>query len=138
VNDEITQARKLLSDHGLKRTLARIAVLRHLLSATVPQTAAQIEDAVAEHGFNQSTIYRTLESLTEAGLISQREFGDRVWRFEMRNPENLSHPHSLCVECGRVECLDAGAVKKWTKLLPAGFVLTEVVFRGHCGECAPR
>lgn len=136
MNDEIAHARDLLSARGLKKTVARIAVLRYLLSAPVPQTAAQIEDGVAEHGFNQSTIYRTLESLTETELISQREFGDRLWRFEMRNPENLSHPHALCIDCGRVECLDASAVTKWAKLLPNGFVLAEVVFRGRCQECA--
>ena len=75
VADEISIARELLRSHGLKRTLARVAVLRHLLSQTAPQTASQIEDAVAEHGFNQSTIYRTLDSLTKAGLVVQREFG---------------------------------------------------------------
>ena len=138
MSDDISNARKLLSDLGLRRTVARIAVLRHLLSATVPQTAAQIEDAVAEHGFNQSTIYRTLESLAETGLISQREFGDRVWRFEMRNPENLSHPHTLCMECGRVECLDTGDGRTWNEILPPGFKLAEVVFRGRCQNCATR
>lgn len=135
MNDEITHARDLLSAHGLKRTVARVAVLRHLLNADAPQTAAEIEDGVAEHGFNQSTIYRTLESLVGTRLISQREFGDRVWRFEMRHLQNPSHPHTLCLDCGRVQCLGGISPQNLTELLPQGFVLAEMVFRGRCAEC---
>ncbi len=136
MSDEISNAGDLLSVHGLKRTVARIAVLRHLLSSSVPQTAAQIEDGVAEHGFNQSTIYRTLDSLTEVGLVSQREFGDRIWRFEMRNENEPSHPHTLCLDCGRVQCLGAAFAQDLADMLPQGFRLAEIVFRGSCEDCA--
>ncbi|MCA9070795.1 MAG: transcriptional repressor, partial [Planctomycetaceae bacterium] len=57
------------------------------------------------------------------------------WRFERRSPQNPSHPHTLCMDCGRVECLEGLAPQSLAEILPQGFSLAEVVFRGRCADC---
>lgn len=48
-----------------------------------------------------STIYRTLKLLVEAGLASQREFGDGITRYEPV-AGGRHHDHLICVNCGAI------------------------------------
>ena len=47
-----------------------------------------------------ATVYRTLKLLVEAGLASERNFGDGLTRFEARRGEH--HDHMICADCGRI------------------------------------
>jgi len=48
-----------------------------------------------------STVHRTLKLLSECGLASERNFGDRYTRFESVK-ENQHHDHLICTECGKI------------------------------------
>ena len=50
---------------------------------------------------SRATVYKTLELLTTCKLISQRNFGDNMNRFES-NFKRQHHDHLICLDCGRI------------------------------------
>ena len=133
--------RKALRDAGLRSTAARIAVLEHLSQSKSPLTHADLADILEPMGFDRATAYRNLVDMTEAGLLTRTELGDHVWRFELRRPghdHDNEHPHFVCVDCGKVECLPDVEVKITPSKPPKNSAMgdvTEVFLKGHCKEC---
>jgi Fur family ferric uptake transcriptional regulator len=132
----------LLRGSGLRRTAPRIAVLRHLEAATVPASHGEIAEALAPKGLERVTVYRNLTDLVEAGLVTRRDLGDHVWRFELARGENLhasTHAHFLCIDCGAVLCLPEKAVNvRVARGVPRAVrsQRVEVQLRGLCDGCA--
>jgi len=149
--------RTRIREAGLRCTTARVAVLKHLDTATGPLTHAEVSDALAHLGYDRATIYRNLTELTEAALAMRVELGDHVWRFESNHAgghrhAGKDHAHFLCTTCGEVSCLDDVEVAITPRLgaKPAAKKLggrdphaarhtigrvTEVLLKGRCGEC---
>ena len=126
---------------GLRSTQARVAILERLQTSSRPMTHAQVADDLESRGFDRATIYRSLIEMAEAGLLTRMELGDHVWRFELRPPataDQAEHLHFLCVDCGKIECLDgtsvASALAPAIKRATAG-TISEVLLKGHCREC---
>lgn len=56
---------------------------------------------------SRATVYKTLELLVQCDLLSKRNFGENITRYES-NYKRQSHDHLICVDCGRiVEFVDA-------------------------------
>lgn len=135
-------AKALLRDAGLRATAARVAVVRRLAVAVAPQSHAEVVDALRESGFDQSTLFRCLNELADAGLVARLDLGDQVRRFELTDAENKGapeHAHFMCVDCGELTCMDGFSVRlspeRGARRKALG-VITEVLLRGHCGRCA--
>ena len=46
-------------------------------------------------------------------MLTRMELGDRVWRYKLiGHAEDAPHLHFLCVDCGKIECLDGTSVAK--------------------------
>lgn len=135
----VAQTRELLSNHGLRTTAARLAVMHWLQRASSPATHADIAASLVPLGFDKATVLRNLTDLVEAGLVTRKELGDHVWRFELRDDshsEGCEHPHFICVDCGSVTCLHKFEMPKpaMKSIAEIGRV-TEVLIRGHCLLC---
>jgi Fur family ferric uptake transcriptional regulator len=109
----IDALKSLVRGAGLRCTTARLAVLEHMLTATGPQTHAEVSESLDHRGFDRATIYRNLTELTEAKLVTRVDLGDHVWRFEAKrhgggdgHGHGGDHPHFVCTSCGEVSCLD--------------------------------
>ena len=50
---------------------------------------------------SRATVYNTLELLALCDLISKRNFGDNLNRYES-NYKRQTHDHLICVECGKI------------------------------------
>jgi Fur family ferric uptake transcriptional regulator len=50
---------------------------------------------------SRATVYKTLELLVQCNLISRRNFGDNLTRYES-NFKKQSHDHLICMDCGRI------------------------------------
>jgi Fur family ferric uptake transcriptional regulator len=92
---------------GLRATPSRIAVLRLLRTTTSPISHADVVQRVGEHVADRATLYRNLLDFVSHGLARRTDVGDHMWRFELLGAERdeTAHPHFVCNECGRVECL---------------------------------
>ena len=134
-------ARALLKQASLRCTAARIAVLQRVADSPRPLSHAEVTTQLADHGFDQSTIYRALQELSEQGTLSRLDLGDDVKRFELRREETAEeaseHPHFLCIDCGKIVCLPTEAFKIDRRRFPSKTVadITQVVVRGHCEAC---
>ena len=137
----VTDARAALREAELRSTTSRVAVLQHLASANRPLSHAEVADSLVPEGFDKSTLYRCLVELADAGLLARIDAGDHAWRFELRSGEHhedSEHPHFVCVDCGKVECLPDVEVKITPSKSPKHSHLgdvTEVFLKGHCKEC---
>jgi len=128
----------LLKSAKLRRTQARAAILNVLLEATNPLNQTQIAKKIGRGGPDKVTIYRTLKSLIDAGVVHQAFLKDRSRHFEL--PDNCSekqcHPHFFCTSCGRTLCLIGINVPMLT-VGHKGFVINrqQVRLEGLCPDC---
>jgi Fur family ferric uptake transcriptional regulator len=133
------RARKMLKDVALYCTRARIAVLGVLMKATAPLREGQIAEELGDETFDKVTIYRTLESLTEAGLVHRAYMHERAWHFELADhcTEKQCHPHFTCMNCGTTHCLTNLSVPM-AKISHKGYVISrqQVRLEGLCPACA--
>jgi len=50
---------------------------------------------------SRATVYNTLDLLAQCELLSARNFGDNMKRFES-NFKRQMHDHLICIDCGRI------------------------------------
>lgn len=94
---------------GIRVTPQRILVLE-ALSQGGHQTAEQVQRWVAVRypGMNLATVYRTLDMLTEAGLVAQTDLGGGAAAYELVGES--PHHHLICARCGQMTEIDDEAV----------------------------
>jgi len=133
-------AKQALRDAGLRATAARVAVFKLLSAAGGPRSHAEVVESLEEFGFDQSTLFRCLNEMADAGLLARLDLGDQTRRFELREPDDVefTHPHFMCVDCGNLKCMNDFSVQITPSRGPRRAQLgtiTEVLIRGHCGSC---
>jgi Fur family ferric uptake transcriptional regulator len=69
---------------------------------------------------SRATVYNTLELLAQCELISKRNFGDNMTRFES-NFKKQTHDHLICVDCGRIIEFTDSRIKKIPKDISDSF-----------------
>ena len=84
-------------------------------------------------------MYRTLESLVEAGLVHRAFMQNRAWHFELADhcTEKQCHPHFTCTNCGVTSCLTEISLPMAT-IPHKGFIISrqQVRLEGLCPACA--
>ena len=90
---------------GHRATPKRLALLRVLREAGSPLPAAEIA-ARLSLAADQATVYRTLDALTESGLVRKVAFNDRHAYYESAIGESHHH-HIVCRDCGKVEDVES-------------------------------
>lgn len=137
--EEVGRIRELLRNSGIRATPARIAVMQELRAASSPVTHADVTEMLVPLGFDKATVFRNLNDLADAELISRTELGDHVWRFEAIDPDRPTgekHPHFVCVECGSVTCLgDMDFTASSRRRATSIGRITEILIKGHCSDC---
>ena len=99
-----------------------------------------IEERTGE-SFDRVTIYRTLQTFVEKGIIHTIPSADSSIRYALCKEEctegrhHDNHVHFICDNCETTYCLEAITVPEVK--LPRGFVPTqiEVVVNGKCKNC---
>ena len=94
---------KHIQKSGLKRTAQRDLILdvflrteKHLSSEDLYRLVQKEDPTIG-----QTTVYRTLKLLTEAGLAREVRFGDGRAHYE-HNYKHQHHDHMICMECGEI------------------------------------
>lgn len=90
----------MLRTAGLRATRPRTRILDVLRTTTVPLSVLDIA-AKVERAIDTVTIYRTLESLLKAGLVSRIELQKGRAYYELSDRHH--HHHVVCRSCGRIE-----------------------------------
>jgi Fe2+ or Zn2+ uptake regulation protein len=128
----------LLDSAKLKRTGPRKTILEILLACNRPQTADEIVSAMGNTRPNKVTVYRTLESMVEGGIVHKAFVEERSQHYELADKctEHQCHPHFVCTDCGHTRCLHDVLVPMATSA-PAGFIIErqQVRLQGLCPKC---
>lgn len=137
----VDEVKRRLRAAGLRCTASRIAVLQCIARYNAPVPASDISTDLHDFGFDKSTIYRSLNELTDAGLITRLDLGDSMRRYEIPGHGAHGggpHPHFVCDQCGRVECLEGYHFRLTPDdaAQPLPGEIAEVLVRGRCQECA--
>ena len=139
-NEELIE--RALKKCKLRRTPVRAGVLEVLAKAVRPMGAVEILEKLPPHT-DAVTVYRTLNTYTSKDVCHRIRGEDRVWRYALGDQHETTphqHPHFVCEECGKVECLkDAEIPASFVKTLGVGkgyaISYPEVVLHGVCPRC---
>ncbi len=133
------RARHMLKETGLYCTEARLVILKVLMGAVRPLRQDQIGGQLVDRAMNKVTVYRTLESLAEAGLVHRAFMHKRAWHFELADhcTEKQCHPHFTCTNCGVTHCLTDISLPMAT-IPQKGYVISrqQVRLEGLCPACS--
>jgi Fe2+ or Zn2+ uptake regulation protein len=141
--DSVHAADAALRKAGLRRTPVRVGVIEILARSQRPMSVPQMLGRMK--GVDSVTVYRTLNTFARKRLVHRVRGEDRTWRYAVTAPAagrepRHEHPHFVCENCGKVECLEDSQI-------PANFVASlgvrddydvsypEVVLHGVCGKC---
>ena len=73
---------------------------------------------------SRATVYKTLELLVQCDLLSKRNFGENMTRYES-SFKRQSHDHLICMDCGRIVEFTSSSLenipKELTKTLDFNF-----------------
>lgn len=94
----------LLRDHGLKATAGRTRLLEILRAERKPASIERLQRKL-KGAMNEVTLYRALEALEAARIVSRSDLGHGHAHYELviGRPH---HHHAVCRGCGYVEDIE--------------------------------
>ena len=134
------QALTILKKTHLSVTDSRQKILELFLESKGALAHSDIEKKTGE-SFDRVTVYRTLQSFVEKGLIHLIPTTDNSIKYALCKDDcevghhHDNHVHFICDKCGKTICLDDVTVP--SVKLPKGFSPNhaEMVVTGICGDC---
>lgn len=131
---------KHIQKQGLKRTAQRELILDVFLHTEGHVSGEDLYRLVHEQDptVGQTTVYRTLRLLTDAGLAREVRFGDGRAHYE-HNYKHEHHDHMICSECGKIIEFYSPELEAIQEAMAARhkFELTSHLLRmmGVCADC---
>ncbi|WP_028845506.1 Fur family transcriptional regulator [Thermodesulfovibrio thiophilus] len=135
-------------EFGLKWTQTRQAIIEVLSSKNGHLSAEEIFLEVKKllPGIGLATVYRTLELLTEMGIIRKYDFKDGRSRYEfIKGKEKVEHYHLICRICGKIIDYEIDHEKQQNPLKELKDILyakckftierSDIQFWGICDKC---
>src|SRR4029078_4534870 len=142
--EKFVKEKEVLLDHlqktGLRRTSQRDLILETFLRTEDHLTSEDLYNLVkrSDPTVGQTTIYRTLKLLTEAGLAREVRFGDNKTYYE-HHYNHEHHDHMICTECGVVIEFFSPAIEALQDEMASNFAFkpTHHSLRmwGVCSDC---
>lgn len=129
--------RKTLSSAGLRMTNQRALILEIIRHGHLDADEVYRRARDKQPRLSLSTVYRTLRTLKEQGLVEELHFDEAHHHYEVKPP--AEHHHLVCLGCGKIvefECQLCPEMKKEIAL-KKGFEVTgvEVHMTGYCSKC---
>jgi Fur family ferric uptake transcriptional regulator len=130
----------IFKNHGLSITESRKIILAVFQKEGKALAHADIERKT-KTSLDRVTVYRTLQTFLEKGIIHQVPTTDNSQLYALcghscgKGAHNDDHVHFECETCGSVTCIDEVIVPMVK--LPKGFkfLKSSMVVRGHCALC---
>ncbi|MGW5052328.1 Fur family transcriptional regulator [Actinokineospora sp. NPDC004072] len=136
----MTDDRSAATVPGKRSTRQRTAVARLLDQLDDFRSAQELHEELRKRGegIGLTTVYRTLQSLADAGEIDvlRTDSGEAIYR----RCSSHHHHHLVCRTCGHTVEVEGPAVERWAERVAAenGFsdVSHTVEIFGTCERCA--
>ncbi|HHV80372.1 MAG TPA: Fur family transcriptional regulator [bacterium] len=124
---------KSIKDRGLKITPQRQLIAEVLEGNKEHPSAEDVYKKVIEIAPTVSiaTVYKTLNSLADLGIIQRLDVGDSKAHFD---PDTKSHSHFVCIKCRKIfdvyEELSIPEIDNGFKVLKG-----QAIYHGLCKDC---
>ncbi len=131
---------KRLNENGVRPTAMRILIYKYMAEKEVAVALTDIENAFAKA--DRTTLYRTLKTFEEKGIVHQIDDGTHISKFALCEPgcncelEQDLHLHFHCTNCDETVCLTEQKIPHIN--LPDGYVAEDanLVLKGICEKCS--
>ena len=93
---------EVFKEKELKNTKGRALILSLLKGAEAPLSADEIYAKLRNKGINLSTVYRTLNTFHECGLVHKEVNKNKENVFTLVKDEHDDHHVLICIKCHKV------------------------------------
>lgn len=132
--------KELLQDYALRHTMCREKILDAFLEHEFALAYNNLESQL-KHDFDRVTIYRTLKTFLEKGIIHKILDDEGTPKYALCKEKCSSkqhkheHVHFKCIKCGLTHCIQDLEIPAIT--LPKGYLPLELnlLVQGICKEC---
>ena len=131
---------KRLIDNGVRPTAMRILIYKCMAEKDIAVALTDIENAFAKS--DRTTLYRTLKTFEEKGIVHQIDDGTNISKYALCEPgcncqlEQDLHLHFHCDNCDETMCLTEHKIPHIN--LPEGYIAEDanLVIKGICEKCS--
>lgn len=132
-----TDALKRLTDHGVKPSAQRIAIMQYLMTHFTHPTVEDVYQGLSEKlpTLSRTTVYNTLRMLSEHNAALMLTIDDHHVCYD---GNTSPHVHFICRECGRVlDLMDEQPPLMEGKRIVGNCLVDEaqLYYKGLCPEC---
>jgi Fur family transcriptional regulator, ferric uptake regulator len=137
----MNKLQQIIHTYGLRKTKCRTDVLSLFLENTHALAHAAIEQQLGKQ-YDRVTLYRTLHSFEEKGLLHSINDGSGAVKYALckeactqhRHLDN--HVHFSCTACGQTYCINEVHIPQLR--MPEGYQVQELHFsaQGICRSCS--
>ena len=133
--------KKILRQGGLKYTKQREVLLKALYNSDIHYTPESLYMEIKRNepdlNVGIATVYRTLNLLEEAEMVTSISFGSAGKKYELANKPH--HDHMICKNCGKIIEFENQTIERQQSLIAKehGFKLTGHLMQlyGICSDC---
>lgn len=114
---ENNNIKDILEKHNLRKTAARVEILQLFFNESQAVSHSNLE-AVLLNKFDRVTIYRTLNSFEEKGIIHKVFDSSGIGKYALchhncsEKEHHDEHVHFNCTECGNTYCIESAQIPK--------------------------
>lgn len=140
VKDPQARFLEFMAEKGLNTTSRRKAIAQIFFQLPGHHSMEEFYREIAniDPGIGQTTVYRTLKLLCEAGLAHELQLKDNITRYEIAKP-NEHHDHLICIKCGKIVEIHDQSIEELQKQIAEknGFELYghSHTLYGKCPKC---
>lgn len=136
----MTEIEKTLGDKSIRPTAMRILIYKYMASKETAVALTDIENAFEKA--ERTTLYRTLKTFEEKGIVHQIDDGTNISKFALCQPgckceiDQDLHLHFYCSHCEKTVCLTEHKIPHIN--LPTGYIAEDanLVIKGICDTCS--
>lgn len=138
--DRLEWAIGQIREKGMRVTSQRTDILAVLLKSHAPLSAEEIYSHLKKGTSDLATVFRSVGSLEEIGILQRHDLGDNIRRYEVSLEKNHHHHFIHCRSCGNVEAFDGCDFEKVLSktLAKKGYqnIQHSLEVKALCSKCA--
>lgn len=136
----MTEIDKTLEAHQVRPTAMRMLIYKYMAEKEIAVALSDIESAFAKA--ERTTLYRTIKTFEEKGIVHQIDDGTGTSKYALCEPgcnceiERDLHLHFHCTNCNETVCLTQHKIPQIN--LPDGYIAEDanLVVTGVCEKCS--
>ncbi len=130
-----SQLAGMIHSAGMRPSAQRIAIFSVIANSRIHPSAEEIYIALEERfpTLSRTTVYNSLHSLTECGLVRELEIESNNKRYDLARQRE--HGHFICRECGKIYDMPLNEKHNIDNMPGFKIESMEIYCKGLCPVC---